>query len=66
LKGHWFKTGFQQPKTDLPKKTVLTSLTRTDKCVEDKDKNRDGNRLSDSPNASQMEIGGTSEVGDMI
>ncbi len=29
-------------------------------------KNRDGDRLSDSPKMSQMEIGGTSEVGDMI
>ena len=39
---------------------------RTDKCVDNRGKNRDGDRLSDSPKTSQMEIGGTSEVGDMI
>jgi len=40
--------------------------TRTDKRVHDRGKDRDGDRLSDSPKMSQMEIGGTSEVGDMI
>jgi len=34
--------------------------------VDDRGKNRDGDRLSDSPKTSQMEIGGMSEVGDMI
>jgi len=32
--------------------------------VDDRGKNRDGDRVSDSPKTSQMEIGGTSEVGD--
>jgi len=39
---------------------------RTDKCVDNRGKDRDGDRLSDSPKTSQMEIGGMSEVGDMI
>ena len=34
--------------------------------MDDRGKNRDGDRLSDSPKKSQMEIEGTSDVWDVI
>lgn len=43
---------------------VINSIT--DKCVNNGGKDIGGNTLSDSPKAPQVEVGGASEVGDMI
>jgi len=40
--------------------------TRTDKCVDDRGKDRGGNRLADSDKTSRVKMGGASEAGDMI